>query len=110
MRTEVSIARGRISLNGGTIRDDGNNNAALSHDGLAADSGHRVDGVEPKLQSATVHASRLALSYDEALDEGLDVDAGGVGLHGDGGGERPSGDPGPVGEWKRSDAEGCPRR
>ena len=65
----VSIARGRISLNGGTIRDDGNNNAALSHDGLAADSGHRVDGVEPKLQSATVHAARLALSYDEALDE-----------------------------------------
>ena len=65
----VSIARGRISLNGGTIRDDGNNNAALSHDGLTADSGHRVDGVEPKLQSATVHASRLALSYDEALDE-----------------------------------------
>ena len=65
----VSIPRGRISLNGGTIRDDGNNNAALSHDGLAADSGHRVDGVEPKLQSATVHASRLALSYDEALDE-----------------------------------------
>ena len=65
----VSIPRGRISLNGGTIRDDGNNNAALSHDGLTADSGHRVDGVEPKLQSATVHASRLALSYDEALDE-----------------------------------------
>ena len=65
----VSIPRGRISLNGGTIRDDGNNNAALSHDGLAADSGHRVDGVEPKLQSATVHAARLALSYDEALDE-----------------------------------------
>ena len=65
----VSIPRGRISLNGGTIRDDGNNNAVLSHDGLTADSGHRVDGVEPKLQSATVHASRLALSYDEALDE-----------------------------------------
>ena len=69
----MSIARGRISLNGGMIRDNSNNNAVLSHDGLAADSGHRVDGVEPKLQSATVHASRLALTYDEAAGRGLDT-------------------------------------
>ena len=65
----VSIPRGRIALNGGTIRDSANNDAALGHDGLAADSGHRVDGVEPKLQSATVHTSRVALTYDELLDE-----------------------------------------
>ena len=35
------------SLSGGTIRDEARNNAELDHDGLAADSGHKVDGVRP---------------------------------------------------------------
>ena len=61
------------SLLGGTIRDGSNNNAVLDHDGLAADSGHKVDGVKPQLAAtggAVVDGTRLTLTYDEALDGG----------------------------------------
>ena len=58
------------SLSGGTIRDEARNNAELDHDGVAADSGHKVDGVRPSLLSAAVDGSSLALTYGEALDEG----------------------------------------
>ena len=40
------------SLSGGTIRDEARNNAELDHDGLAADSGHKVDGVRPRLAAS----------------------------------------------------------
>ena len=59
------------SLSGGTIRDEARNNAELDHDGLAADSGHKVDGVKPKLAStngAVVNGATLTLTYDEPLD------------------------------------------
>ena len=36
------------SLSGGTIRDEARNNAERDHDGLAADAGHKVDGVKPR--------------------------------------------------------------
>ena len=61
------------SLAGGTIRDEARNNAELDHDGLAADSGHKVDGVRPQLAAsggAVVNGTRLTLTYDEALDGG----------------------------------------
>ena len=69
----VSIEANRLSLNGGTIKDGSNNNAVLDHDGLAADSGHKVDGVRPRLAAtggAVVDGTRLTLTYDEALDGG----------------------------------------
>ena len=69
----VSIEANRLTLNGGTIRDGSNNNAVLDHDGLAADSGHKVDGVRPRLAAsggAVVDGTRLTLTYDEALDGG----------------------------------------
>ena len=59
------------SLSGGTIRDEARNNAELDHDGLAADSGHQVDGVKPALAStggAVVNGTSLTLTYDEPLD------------------------------------------
>ena len=65
----VSIAAARIELNGGTIQDLADNPAALAYEAVAADSGHKVDGVKPVLQGATVHAARLVLIYHEALDE-----------------------------------------
>ena len=65
----VSIAAGRIKLNGGTIQDLADNPAALAYEAVAADSGHKVDGVKPVLQGATVHAARLVQIYHEALDE-----------------------------------------
>ena len=61
------------SLSGGSIRDEARNNAELDHDGLAADSGHKVDGVRPRLGAsggAVVDGTRLTLTYDEALDGG----------------------------------------
>ena len=45
----VSVEANSLTLNGGRIRDGANNNAVLTHDGLAADAGHKVDGVKPAL-------------------------------------------------------------
>ena len=59
------------SLSGGTIRDGSNNNAVLDHDALAADAGHKVDGVKPQLAAtggAVVEGTTLTLTYDEPLD------------------------------------------
>ena len=59
------------SLSGGTIRDGSDNDAVLDHDGLAADAGHKVDGVKPELAAsggAVVDGTTLALTYDEPLD------------------------------------------
>ena len=59
------------SLSGGTIRDDAGHSAVLKHDGLAADLGHKVDGVKPELAAsggAVVNGTRLTLTYDEPLD------------------------------------------
>ena len=59
------------SLSGGTIADEARNNAVLDHDGLAADSGHKVDGVKPELTAsggAVVNGTALTLTYDEPLD------------------------------------------
>ena len=67
----VSVEAGRLTLNGGTIRDGSNNNAVLDHDGLAANSGHKVDGAGPALAEtggAVVNGTTLTLTYDEALD------------------------------------------
>ena len=67
------------SLTGGTIRDEARNNAELDHDGLAADAGHQVDGVRPRLAAsggAVVNGTTLRLTYDEALDIGLAPGAG----------------------------------
>ena len=58
------------SLSGGTIQDGARNNAVLDHNGLAADSGHKVDGVKPELivtGGAVVDETTLKLTYDEPL-------------------------------------------
>ena len=59
------------SLSGGTIRDEALNNAEQDHDGLTADSSHKVDGVKPQLAAtggALVDGTTLTLTYDEPLD------------------------------------------
>ena len=66
-------------LSGGTIRDEARNNAELDHDGVAADAGHQVDGVRPRLAvsgGAVVNGTTLRLTYDEALDIGSAPGAG----------------------------------
>ena len=67
------------SLSGGTIRDEARNNAELDHDGLAADSGHKVDGVRPRLAAsggAVVDGTTLTLTYSEPLDRSSTPEAG----------------------------------
>ena len=59
------------SLSGGTIEDTSDNPAELDHDGLSADSNHKVDGVKPALASTggtAVDGTMLTLTYDEPLD------------------------------------------
>ena len=61
------------SLTGGTIRDAADNDAVLDHDGLAADSGHKVDGAGPDLAESdgvVVDGTTLTLTFDESLDRG----------------------------------------
>ena len=66
----VSIEAGRIAVNGGTIEDEAENAAELDHEALAAQTGHKVDGVRPAFVSAAVDGSSLTLTYGEALDGG----------------------------------------
>ena len=64
----VSIAAGRIALNGGTIQDHANNPSLLVYEAVPTQPGHAVDGVRPVLQGATVRGATLTLTYGEALD------------------------------------------
>ena len=83
-RDGIRIWAGEIELNRGTIRGVSGRNAVLTHEGLAAQSGHRVDGVQPTLWGATrsiydvltavggsaaVDGNTITLLYNEALDE-----------------------------------------
>ena len=67
------------SLSGGTIRDEARNNAELDHDGVAADAGHKVDGVKPELAAtggAVVNGTTLTLTYSEPLGGSSTPEAG----------------------------------
>ena len=82
----VSIAAGRIDRNGGTIKDEADNDAVLDHEAVAPQAGHKVDGVRPEFLSAAVDGSSLTLTYGEALDGGsrpapgdFTVEVGGTG-------------------------------
>ena len=66
----VSIEAGRITLNGGTIKDEADNPAELAHEAVAAQAGHKVDGVRPVFVSAAVDGSSLTLTYGETLNGG----------------------------------------
>ncbi len=72
----VSIRAGRISLNGGTLKDAADNAAELAHEAVAAQEGQQVDGVRPAFVSAAVDGSSLTLTYGEGLDEGAEPEAG----------------------------------
>ena len=87
----VSIEAGRITLNGGTIEDEADNPAALAHEAVAAQAGHRVDGVRPAFVSAAVDGASLTLTYGEALDGGSRPASGDFTVQVDGAGRSVSG-------------------
>ncbi len=66
----VSVDANRLTLNGGTIKDEADNGAELAHEALALQAGHQVDGVRPAFVSAAVEGASLTLTYGEALDGG----------------------------------------
>ena len=45
----IAIAANKLTLNGGSIKDMAENDATLTHNALAAQDGHKVDGVRPTL-------------------------------------------------------------
>ena len=49
----IAIAGNKLSLNGGAIQDETANNAALTHDAVAADSGHKVRGSDTTVPSVS---------------------------------------------------------
>ena len=87
----VSIQANRLTLNGGTIKDEGDNPAELAHEAVAAQAGHQVDGVRPSFLSAAVDGSSLTLTYGEALDEGSRPASGDFTVTVDGSGRSVSG-------------------
>ena len=87
----VSIEAGRIALNGGTIEDEADNDAVLDHEVLAAQAGHKVDGVRPAFVSAAVDGASLTLTCGEALDEGSRPAPGDFTVEVDGSGRSVSG-------------------
>ena len=87
----VSIEAGRIALNGGAIEDEAENAAELAHGAVAAQAGHKVDGVRPAFSSAAVDGSSLTLTYGEALDGGSRPASGDFRVEVDGSGRSVSG-------------------
>ena len=60
----VSIAADSLS---GAIGDGADEAADLTHAAVAADAGHRVDGMRPVLQGVVADGEVVLLTYDEAL-------------------------------------------
>ena len=72
----IRIGANAFSLNGGavTVAGNGNLDAALTHGAVAADPGHKVDGVRPRLLTTGDGAPRISndgvtviLTFDEPL-------------------------------------------
>ena len=72
----IRIGANPLSLNGGvvTVAGNGNLDAALTHGAVAADRGHKVDGVRPRLLTTGDGAPRISndgvtviLTFDEPL-------------------------------------------
>ena len=68
----MSIDANSLSLNRGTIKDSTDDiDAVLNHRAVAANAGHKVDGVKPELATAVgavANGATLTLTYDEPLD------------------------------------------
>ena len=67
----ILIPASRLELNGGTILDGSDNAAALGHEGVNRDAGHRVNFAYPALVSAetSTDGATIVLTYDEDLFE-----------------------------------------
>ena len=69
----ISISADKLTLNGGSIKDDVENPANLSHGALPAHSDHKVDGVRPTVSSVYPVGDNYNYNYngdDDPLENG----------------------------------------
>ena len=59
----VAVGENKLTLNGGTIKDEDDNAANLAHDALAAQPGHKVDGVRPTISLISLGGSNTVNQY-----------------------------------------------
>ncbi len=66
----MAIDADKLTLNGGTIGDEAGNDADLSHEAVAVDAGHKVDGVFPTFKEATILSpgNYVNVYFKEAID------------------------------------------
>ena len=66
----ISVGADKLTLNGGAIKKAGDTvNAVLTHVAVAADAGHKVDGVRPRLvRSQVATFGTIVLFWSEQLD------------------------------------------
>ena len=74
----IAIAANKLTLTGGTITATGSTtiNAVLDHAAVAIDAAHKVDGIRPTLDSATVAAD--GASIDLVFDEPFSIITPGI--------------------------------
>ena len=53
----IAVGASTLTLNGGSIKDAADNSANLSHDIMASQSDHRVDGIRPRLLRVCIPSS-----------------------------------------------------
>ena len=64
----IAVASNKLSLNGGSIKDAAGNDANLSHNALAAQDGHMVDGIRPTVSAISIFSG--GAGYDDVFNIG----------------------------------------
>ena len=64
----ISVAANKLSLNGGSIKDAAGTDANLSHNALAAQDGHMVDGIRPTVSAISIFSG--GAGYDDVFNIG----------------------------------------
>ena len=64
----IAVAANKLSLNGGSIKDAAGNDANLSHNALAAQDGHMVDGIRPTVSAISIFSG--GAGYDDVFNIG----------------------------------------
>ena len=67
----IAVTENKLTLNGGSIKDAGDNAANLAHSALPAQTGHKVDGVRPTISSINLGGSKTPNLF--ILDEVMGV-------------------------------------
>ena len=67
----IAIGANKLTLNSGSIKDAANNGANLSHNALADQDGHKVDGIRPKI--ARFFLASSTGGGDGAYSEGEEI-------------------------------------